>query len=179
MADMYETDVAKARAENQRRAAQLATIRAFTGRLDGIVARYSSSRRELSVWIAQVNRSGASFGEAYQVLDQQAERRRQLRTELAGLEAPAVFAGHVSGLLAVIDQAIDATEAAARGITEYQYSSWYEYSRYDETPGWLMFEQASDDISRSYGAALDRYTRAKAAATKQLQRKAPLPPPPS
>lgn len=171
----YEAALTKARAENRRRAAELATVGAFTGRLDGIITRYSRSRTELSNWIDEVNRFGASFGEAYQVLDQQAERRRQLRNELAALPAPAAFTAHVSGLLAVIDQAVDATDAAARGISEYQYSSYYEYSSYDETPGWLSFEQTSGEISRSYGAALDRYQQAKLAITTKLQKKVPMP----
>jgi hypothetical protein len=176
----YERELAKAQQVNRRRATQLATLQAFTGRLDGIIDRYSTSRNDLSDWIAGVNSHGASFGEAYQVLEQQAERRRQLRTELAALQPPAAFAGHVSALLALIDRAIEATEAASRGIGEYQFSTYWDgYTRYDETPGWLSFQQASGEISESYGLTLSRYQQAKRTLTARLAKKVPLPKPPA
>jgi hypothetical protein len=75
-----------------------------------------------------------------------------LRDEASRLSAPAVFAGDKTAILAVMDQAIAATEAASRGISEYQYSDYH--LAYDETPGWLEFEEASDAISDAYARAL-------------------------
>ena len=175
----YEKTLAQVRQVNRQRAAQLARMQTFTGRLDGVIARYSNSRSELADWIEKVNLYGASFGEAYQVLAQQSDRRRQLRSELAALAPPTVYTGHAAALLSVIDRAIDATEAAARGISEYQYSDYYEgYSSYDQTPGWLSFEQQSNEISDAYSIALAEYEQTKSTITTRLTKKLTTPQPP-
>jgi DNA repair exonuclease SbcCD ATPase subunit len=175
----YRAEVVKERARitrlNKERAKKLATVRSATEQVDGIIDRYSTARAELSNWISGVNSHGATFLEAYQVLDQQAERRRQLRDELAALEMPDPFGQDKAALLAVMDQAVAATEAAYRGIEEYQYDFNYRYYSYDQTPGWLQFEAATDDISDSYSATLANYEDRKLTVLKKISRRTPLP----
>ena len=160
---------------NRQRAEQLASLRAFTDQFDGIIARYSSARSELAAWIDKVNASGATFAEAYDVLAQQADRRRQLREELAGLSTPAAFAADKERVLAVMDRAVDATTSASRGISEYQVDDEGYYSSYDQTPGWQSFEQTTDEISRSYAAAIAAYQARKTEVFRPLMKKVPLP----
>lgn len=173
----YADQLAEAKQINARRARQLSALKAFTGQFDGIIGRYSRSRHELAAWIDKVNAYGATYGEAYEVLYQQASRRRAFRDELAALRAPAEFASHQQAVLALMDRAIDATEAASRGISEYQSS--YAYPYYDETPGWLTFEEASNQISRDYTRVLGDYDARKKALFARLSKKVPLPDPPS
>lgn len=158
---------------NDRRAKALAAVESFTGQFDGIIGRYSTSRSELADWIDKVNSSGASYGEAYQTLDQQIERRVQLRDELAALDAPGEFASDKSAVLSVMDRAINAVEAAYRGIVEYQYS--YRYWSYEDTPGWRTFQNETAIITDDYGAALGSYEANKAAVIKRLSKVVPLP----
>lgn len=159
--------------QNHARAEKLSDVQAFAGQMDGIIDRYSTARAELSNWIDGVNAHGASFNEAYQVLAQQADRRRQLRDELSALVAPDDFAADKEALLSVIDQAVDATEAASRGISEYEFS--YSYYSYDETPGWRTFEDATDSISDTYASAISTYEAKKADLVNRLSKKKPLP----
>jgi hypothetical protein len=158
---------------NRRRAARLAELKATTDQMDGIIGRYSDARGNLATWIDGVNSHGASFMEAYDVLFQHAELRRQLREELAALDVPDPFGADKSALLAVMDAAINATEDASRGISEYQFS-WAYYS-YDQTPGWLSFKSATSQISKDYGAAQSTYAGRKEELFRTLSRKRPLP----
>jgi hypothetical protein len=158
---------------NRRRAATLSALQSFTNDFDGIISRYSAARTELSDWIARVNSVGVTYDEAYQMLYQQTERRRELRGELAALRAPAPFAQDKQAVLAAMDRAIDATEAAARGISEYQFD--YSYARYDETPGWQQFESASDEISDAYGQALATYAERKRTLFARLSKRVRVP----
>ncbi len=176
----YRQEVIKERARitqiNKERAAELAEVEGFLAQFDGVVERYSTARGELSNWIDGVDAHGASFNEAYQVLYQQAERRRQLRDELAALDAPADFAPDQAALLAVMDQAVDATESASRGIEEYQFDFNWRYLSYDETPGWRTFEAETAEISDAYSSALAAYEARKQEVVERLSEKKPLPP---
>ena len=116
----YEKRLTAAKALNRRRAALLASAQTFTRSFDGIIGRYSDSREELGDWTAKVESEGSTYDEAYAVLAQQSDRRRQLRDELTALHAPAEFATMKTDVLAVMDSAITATEDASRGISEYQ-----------------------------------------------------------
>lgn len=160
-------------AANKARAQRLARVRAFAGQMDGVVARYTAARGDLSDWIQDVDTYGASFSEAYQVLEEHSERRRQLRSELAALAAPAELAASKESLLAVMDQAVAATEAAYRGIEEYQWD--YRYLFYDETPGWRTFESQTSSISDQYGNVLAEYSAQKERVIARLSKKTPLP----
>jgi hypothetical protein len=171
----YERRTAQVRAINRRRAVQLASVQSFTGSFDGILARYSASRDELADWTAKVATEGATYIEAYQVLEQQAERRRQLRDELAALRAPAEFATAQASILSVMDSAITATEDASRGISEYESDAYYTYPSYDQTPGWTSFHEASQRISDTYGSALSAYDQQKQTIIARLSKREPLP----
>lgn len=175
----YRAQVLKQRARiiaaNKARTERLNEVRAFTNQMDGIVARYTAARSELSDWIAGVDTYGATFDEAYQVLGEQTERRRQLRTELAALAAPPQFATAKQSLLAVMDQAVAAMEAAYRGIEEYQWDFGYRYLSYDETPGWRTFQSQTSAISDEYAAVLSDYSARKDDVIGRLSTKTPLP----
>jgi hypothetical protein len=175
----YEKQLAAAKALNQRRAAHLASAETFTGSFDGIIGRYSDSRDELGNWTAKVESEGASYTEAYEVLYQQAERRRQLRDELTALAAPAEFVTTKADVLAVMDSAITATEDASRGISEYQSDVDYTYYSYDQTPGWISFQQASRQVGTDYGRALAAYENQKQTILARLSKREPLPKPPA
>ena len=148
-------------------------MQSFTGSFDGILSRYSASRDELGDWASKVATEGATYTEAYQVLEQQADRRRQLRDELAALSAPAEFATARASILSVMDSAITATEDASRGISEYQ--SDYTYSSYDQTPGWTSFHETSLQIADDYGSAMSTYERDKQTIIARLSKREPLP----
>jgi hypothetical protein len=178
----YEKQLAAAKELNQRRAARLATAQTFTRSFDGIIGRYSDSRDELGDWTAKVKRDGATYTEAYAVLAQQTERRRQLRDELSALVAPAEFATMQADVLAVMDSAITATEDASRGISEYQsdvYDTYYSYYSYDQTPGWMSFQEASAQIAKDYSLALSAYENQKRTIIARLSKREPLPNPPA
>jgi hypothetical protein len=175
----YEKQLAATVALNQRRAAHLASAQTFTRSFDGIIGRYSNSRDELGDWTAKVENEGATYTEAYEVLYQQTERRKQLRDELTALAAPAEFATMKADVLAVMDSAITATEDASRGISEYQSDLDYTYYSYDQTPGWLSFQEASHQISTDYSRALSAYESQKQAILARLSRREPLPKPPA
>jgi hypothetical protein len=172
---VYEQRTAQVQALNRRRAARLASVQSFTGSFDGILARYSASRDELGNWTQKVATEGATYTEAYQVLEQQAERRRQLRDEFAALHAPAEFASANARILAVMDTAITATEDASRGIAEYQADAYYTYSSYDQTPGWRSFQETSLEIADTYASALSTYERTKQTIVTRLSKRDPLP----
>jgi hypothetical protein len=175
----YEKQLAAAKVLNRRRAAHLASAQTFTRSFDGIIGRYSDSRDELGDWTAKVENEGATYTEAYAVLYQQAERRRQLRDELTALVAPAEFATMKANVLAVMDSAITATEDASRGISEYQSDVDYTYYSYDQTPGWLSFQEASQQIGTDYGRALSAYEQQKRTILTRLSKREPLPKPPA
>jgi hypothetical protein len=175
----YEKQLAAAKTLNRRRAAHLASAQTFTRSFDGIIGRYSDSRDELGDWTAKVENEGATYTEAYEVLYQQAERRRQLRDELTALVAPAEFATIKADVLAVMDSAITATEDASRGISEYQSDVDYTYYSYDQTPGWLSFQEASQQIGTDYGRALSVYEQQKRTILTRLSAREPLPKPPA
>jgi hypothetical protein len=175
----YRAQVLKQRARiiaaNKVRAERLNEVRAFTSQMDGIVARYTAARSELSEWIDGVDTYGATFDEAYQVLEEQTDRRRQLRSELAALPAPPQFAAAKQSLLAVMDQAVAATEAAYRGIGEYQWDFDFRYLSYDETPGWRTFQSQTGAISDRYADVLATYSARKDDVIGRLSTKTPLP----
>ncbi len=171
----YEKRLAAATALNRRRAARLASVSSFTGSFDGIIGRYSDSRDELGDWTAKVESEGATWDEAYGVLYQQTDRRRQLRDELTALVAPAEFATMKSDVLAVMDSAITATEDASRGISEYQSDTYYTYGSYDQTPGWVSFQEASEQIGTDYSRALAAYDAEKRTIIARLGKREPLP----
>jgi hypothetical protein len=175
----YEKRLAAAKALSQRRAALLASAQAFTRSFDGIIGRYSDSRDELGDWTAKVESEGSTYDEAYGVLYQQTERRRQLRDELTALVAPAEFATMKGHVLAVMDSAITATEDASRGISEYQSDAGYTYYSYDQTPGWVSFQKASDQIATHYNRALSAYEHQKRTILARLSKREPLPKPPA
>lgn len=160
---------------NANRVASLRAVRSFSAQFDGIVARYSEAREELGDWIYKVNSVGASFIEAYQVLELQAERRRQFRSELAALSSPPEFSPDKAALLAVMDSAIAATETASRGIAEYQSDYSGYYSSYDQTPGWQEFEVTSDAVGTSYANALRAYKQRKDLVEAGLSKRVRLP----
>ena len=175
----YEKRLAAAKALNRRRAARLASVSSFTGSFDGIIGRYSDSRDELGDWTAKVESEGATWDEAYGVLYQQTDRRRQLRDELTALVAPAEFATMKSDVLAVMDSAITATEDASRGISEYQSDTYYTYGSYDQTPGWVSFQEASEQIGKDYSRGLSAYEHQKRTILARLSKREPLPKPPA
>jgi hypothetical protein len=175
----YEKRFAAAKALNRLRAARLTSAQTFTRSFDGIIGRYSDSRDELGDWTAKVDSEGSTYSEAYGVLAQQTDRRRQLRDELAALVAPAEFATMKADVLAVMDSAIIATEDASRGISEYQSDVNYSYYSYDQTPGWVSFQEASDQISTDYSRALSAYEKRKRTITARLSTREPLPKPPA
>ncbi|HEX2051837.1 MAG TPA: zinc ribbon domain-containing protein [Actinomycetota bacterium] len=158
---------------NRRRARTLDDLRAEAASLDGIVARYSDARSDLALWIDQVDRRGATFDEAYDVLAQHGDLRSQLRDELAALTVSEPFAADQAALLGVMDTAINALGDAERGIAEYQYD--YRYLYYDETPGWRAFEDATDAITDDYSAALAAYETHKDETFERLSERRPLP----
>lgn len=162
-------------AANKARTERLNEVRAFTDQMDGIIARYTAARSEVADWIEGVDTYGATFDEAYQVLGEQTERRRQLRTELAALPAPPQFATAKQSLLGVMDQAVAALEAAYRGIEEYQWDFDYRYLSYDETPGWRTFQAQTAGISDRYAAVLTSYSAQKETVLTRLGTKTPLP----
>jgi hypothetical protein len=172
---VYERRTVQVKAINRRRAARLASVQSFTRSFDGILARYSASRDELGDWVSKVATEGATYAEAYQVLEQQAERRRQLRDELAALSAPAEFATARTSILSVMDSAITATEDASRGISEYQNDVYYTYSSYDQTPGWTSFHETSLRIADAYASATSTYERDKRTIIARLSKHEPLP----
>jgi hypothetical protein len=151
-------------------------VRSFTGSFDGIIGRYSDSREELGDWTAKVESEGSTYSEAYQVLYQQTERRVQLRDEMVALAAPAEFAAMRADGLSVMDSAIAATEDASRGISEYQSDS---YGSFDQTPGWVSFQEASEQIGTDYSHALADYDAQKRTIIARLAKREPLPKPPA
>jgi hypothetical protein len=175
----YEKQLAATKALNRSRAAHLASAQTFTRSFDGIIGRYSDSRNELGDWTAKVESEGATYTEAYEVLYQQAERRRQLRDELSALVAPAEFATMKADVLAVMDSAITATEDASRGISEYESDTYYSYGSYDQTPGWVSFQDASEQIRTDYGRAVAAYDAQKRTILARLAKREPLPKPPA
>jgi hypothetical protein len=175
----YEKRLAAAKALNRLRAARLRSAQTFTRSFDGIIMRYSDSRDELGDWTAKVESEGSSYDEAYGVLAQQVDRRRELRDELSALHSPAEFATMKADVLAVMDKAITATEDASRGISEYQSDDNYTYYSYDQTPGWLSFQEASDQIATDYSRALSAYEKQKRTITARLSQREPLPTPPA
>jgi hypothetical protein len=166
---------ARIRRQTQRRAARLAELQTFAGQFDGVINRYSAARGELAVWIDRVNTHGVSFLEAFQVLEQQVDVRRQLRNELAALDAPAPFGEHKEAILAVMDRAISANEAAYRGTEEYLYDFDLVYYTYEETPGWKSFQSSTTQISKDYSAAIAAYESDRDALFMELRKKRPLP----
>lgn len=166
-------DRARITRENKERTVRLATAKAFIGDFDGIIARYSDSRTELSEWITGTN-AGATFYEAYQTLDQQQARRVELREELSALESPAQFSRSKSELLGIMDTAIDAMGAASRGMAEYEYT--WSYWDFRDTPGWQQFESATSDITRRLSATLADYESTKSSVVRKLRKKTALPP---
>jgi flagellar biosynthesis chaperone FliJ len=172
----YRRDVlaerARIRRQNQARAEQLASIEAFVGSLDGVIARYATARTELSDWIEETN-AGRTWAEAYQVLDQQQARRIQLREELSALEAPAEFGETKTELLGIMDAAIDAMGAASRGMAEYQYD--WSYWDFRDTPGWREFEKVTSDITNRLETTLYHYEATKEEVLSKLRTRKPLP----
>jgi hypothetical protein len=84
-----------------------------------------------------------------------------------------------ANVLAVMDSAITATEDASRGISEYQSDVDYTYYSYDQTPGWLSFQEASQQIGTDYGRALSAYEQQKRTILTRLSKREPLPKPPA
>jgi hypothetical protein len=175
----YEKRLAAVKALNRRRAGLLASAQTFTRSFDGIIRRYSDSREELGDWTAKVESEGSSYTEAYAELAQQTDRRRQLRDELSALHSPAEFSTMKADVLAVMDSAITATENASRGISEYQSDVNYTYYSYDQTPGWLSFQEASGQIATDYSRALSAYEKQKRTITARLSTREQLPKPPA
>ncbi len=163
----------KIRTRNKERAEQLQLVTVATDAIDGVLGRYSEARADLASWIEGVDSHGASFMEAYDVLAQHADLRRQYRDELTAIEAPDPFGTDKAALLAVMDTAIGAMDDASRGIAEYQYN--FRYSSYDDTPGWRSFEEATDRISESYSTAVSVYETRKAELLDKLSEKIALP----
>lgn len=173
----YRKEVLKQREvikkKNAARAEQLATVRGFTGQVDGLIGRYTEARADLQTWADGAYAGNASIFEGYQVLEQNVELRQQIRSELAALSPPDPFSDDVQALISVIDEAITATESAIRGLDEYMYS--WRYRQVRDTPGWQQFQNATDSISDRYESAVDSYETDKAAEIKRLEKKLPLP----
>jgi hypothetical protein len=166
----YVANRARLAAANRARLRQLVAVQSFATQADGIMSRYSSSRTDLSNWIAGVNAYGATYDEAYGQLSQQSQVRSQLRTELASFKAPTALVADQQGLLAVIDRAVNAMNAAVQGISQYQAGSYGSYSSYDQTPGWQQFESESAAVTQQYADAYAKYQSDKAALLSRLHR---------
>jgi hypothetical protein len=164
----YVADRARLAAANRARIRQLAAVQSFATQADDIMSRYSSSRTDLSNWIAGVNAYGATYDEAYGQLSQQSQVRSQLRSELASLKAPAALVADQQGLVAVIDRAVNAMNGAVQGISQYQTGSYGSYSSYDQTPGWQQFESESAAVTQQYADASAKYQSNKAALLSRL-----------
>ena len=161
------------RKQNRERAQELENVTAFTGQLDGIIARYSDARSELQDWLDDVRTYGASLMEGYRVLDQNLQLRQQIRDELSSVVAPEDFSGDVQALLAVIDDAVSATDSAILALDEYLYS--WRYRSVFETPGWAQFQSATASISDDYAAAISSYEQHKDEVIRRLSKTVPLP----
>jgi hypothetical protein len=164
---------AKIRRINDHRAEELEEVTAVTEQLDGIIGRYGDGRGELQDWVDRVRSTNASIQEGYQVLESNVGLREQIRTELAGLNAPAPFSSDVQALLPVVDDAISANQAAVRGIDEYLGS--FRYWSVFETPGWAEFQETSDRVTDSFGSAVETYESHKKSVVQQLSKKLRLP----
>jgi hypothetical protein len=164
----YVANRARLAAANRARIRQLVAAQSFATQTDAIMSRYSSSRTDLSNWIADVNAYGATYDEAYGQLSQQSQVRSQLRSELASFKAPLALVADQQGLLAVIDRAVNAMNAAVQGISQYQTGSYGSYSSYDQTPGWQQFESESAAVTQQYADASTKYQSDKAALLSHL-----------
>lgn len=164
---------ARIKKKNASNAKELVAVTAVTEQIDGIIARYGDGRGELQDWVTRVRGSNASIQEGYQVLENNVALREQIRSELAGLNAPAPFSADVQALLAVVDDAIAANQAAVRGIDEYLNS--FNYWSVFETPGWAEFMEASDRVTDSFASAVFTFESHKEDVVRKLEKKIPLP----
>ena len=171
----YEQKLATATALRRQQQAKLVSLQGFTNQMDGIIARYQDSRTQLANWIEGVNTQGATYTEAYGVLYQQEEQRSKLRDDLTLLHAPPAFVADQQTLLGIMDDSVSALSAASRGISEYQSDDGYGYPLYSDTPGWLSFEQTSDEIADRLDQELGSYNTRKHTLVASLSRPIQLP----
>jgi hypothetical protein len=143
----------KARRE---RNADLTVLEGYAQTMRGHVAEYSSLRSEMSTWIEKVDSDGVTFEQAYDYLADASSSRGSVRTAIGNLDPPAAVASQHNELLATVDQAVAAVDAAYEGTVDFQFDLDEDYSTYRDAPGWETFKTESGRIS-------GRFSRAQAA----------------
>jgi hypothetical protein len=159
------------------KAADTAALEEYTAAMDAAMRRYSTLRSDLSEWIERVEspRSYVTYGEAYSVLSQAQWDRQTIRDEMNGLAVPDDVRAAHADLVAVVDDAIAAMQAAYDGATDSDYCMTSCY--YKETPGWIRFSSESGRITEAHRAADQSWQASVAAAQSSVEsRKLPRKP---
>lgn len=135
---------------------------------------YEQLREDLSAFFDRVEdpNAGVTYYEAFGFLSQATQDRQSVRDVLNGTSVPDEVRAEHDAVVAVVDRAIGAVQAAYDGAS--QASDCIEYCYYRDTPGWEVFQTQSEKISKDYAAALRAWDAASAAAKTTIAKR-PLP----
>lgn len=138
------------------------------------VSTYEQLRQDLSAFTDRVEdpNAGVTYYEGYQFLSQAAQDRRNVRDLLVGMDVPAGVRDEHREMVSAIDRATSAVQSAYDGLA--QSEDCYDCPSYRDTPGWRRFQSESDEISKAYSGAMQRW-EAAAAAEKVAITNRPLP----
>jgi hypothetical protein len=144
---------AQTRSQRSRNRSSLNELDSYVATVRGHLASYDRLRDETSNWVAKVDRDGATFTEAYQVLGDMAESRQNIKDAIAAIDAPPAVAAAQNRLVLVLGNAVQAMHDATSGISDYQFNQDDYGFDYKQSPGWQEFERSSAQISSDYAAA--------------------------
>jgi hypothetical protein len=152
----WRSQTRRQRARNRR---SLAAVTSYSTTLHGHLRSYDRLRDETSNWVAKVDREGATFNEAYQVLGDMADARQNIKDAIAAIDAPPSLAAAQNRLLLVLGNAVQGMHDASSGISDYQFNELdYDFD-YKRSPGWQQFERMSSRVSADYAAARKNWER--------------------
>lgn len=174
-AAMREWRVNNASAITARQAA-VEELDTYASQMRAQVRTYSTLRGDTADFIDRIE-SGAyiTFDEGYAFLDQAQWNRRAVRDTMNGLGVPAAMQGQHAALVAVIDRAISAIQAADDGTYDAEWCTTTCY--WKNTPGWRTFHTESMAISTEYASTLTAWETGIAEAQGAAAH-LPLPPKP-
>ena len=126
---------------------------AFQTQLD----RYGDLREATAGFTERIRTERVTFGEGFDFFYAGVEQREAVRTSMNELSPPDAMRPAHLALLAVIDDAIAAMNAAIAGTSEAQYCYFCSYK---DTEGWLRFQSESERITDTFSSAVESWTQA-------------------
>lgn len=134
-------------------------VMTFRGQID----KYAGLRNEMSQYVADLY--DTTYADDYAFFGGALAQRQDVHAAMSAAQPPPALVPAHTAIVAAVNESLGAVQSAVRGLEQSQYLFFYEIT---STPGWNDFSRRSDQITKTYNAAVSNWDLAVAGEEKRI-----------